>query len=111
MARGCIIAHEVHPSEIAYDYWTSVRTLEAIGHREAFGVNWDPTHMVWQGLDTVGFIVDFADRIYHVDCKDAKVRPKTGRAAASGRIWRGAIPGGGGTSSRPVVETCPGKTH
>ena len=35
-------AHEVHPSEIAYDYWTTVATLEAIGHREAFGLNWDP---------------------------------------------------------------------
>ena len=30
---GVRFAHEVHPSEIAYDYWTTVRTLEAIGHR------------------------------------------------------------------------------
>src|SRR5665647_3115544 len=36
---GVRFAHEVHPSEIAYDYWTTVRTLEAIGHREAFGLN------------------------------------------------------------------------
>ncbi len=40
---GVRFAHEVHPSEIAYDYWTTVRTLEAIGHREAFGLNWDPS--------------------------------------------------------------------
>ena len=39
---GVRFAHEVHPSEIAYDYWTTVRTLEAIGHRPAFGLNWDP---------------------------------------------------------------------
>ncbi|MEO6504868.1 MAG: TIM barrel protein, partial [Terrimesophilobacter sp.] len=45
--EGVRFAHEVHPSEIAYDYWTSVRTLEAIGHREAFGFNWDPSHMMW----------------------------------------------------------------
>ena len=32
-AEGVRFAHEVHPSEIAYDYWTSVRTLEAIDHR------------------------------------------------------------------------------
>ena len=32
---GVKFAHEVHPSEIAYDYWTTVRTMEAIGHREA----------------------------------------------------------------------------
>ena len=39
--------------EIAYDYWTTVRTMEAIGHREAFGLNWDPSHFVWQDLDPV----------------------------------------------------------
>ena len=28
-----------HPSEIAYDYWTTVRTLEAIEHRPEFDIN------------------------------------------------------------------------
>jgi sugar phosphate isomerase/epimerase len=76
---GVRFAHEVHPSEIAYDYWTTVRALEAIGHREAFGLNWDPSHFVWQDLDPVGFLWDFRDRIYHVDCKDAKRRVGNGR--------------------------------
>ncbi|KAA9160727.1 sugar phosphate isomerase/epimerase [Amycolatopsis acidicola] len=82
--EGVRFAHEVHPSEIAYDHWTSVRALEAIGHRAAFGFNWDPSHMLWQGIDTVGFISDFADRIYHVDCKDTRVRPPSGRAGILG---------------------------
>ena len=30
------------------------------------------SHFVWQDLDPVGFLWDFHDRIYHVDCKDAK---------------------------------------
>ena len=64
---GVRFAHEVHPSEIAYDYWTTVRAMEAIGHRPAFGLNWDPSHFVWQDLDPVGFLWDFQDRIYHVD--------------------------------------------
>jgi sugar phosphate isomerase/epimerase len=76
---GVRFAHEVHPSEIAYDYWTTVRTMEAIGHRPAFGLNWDPSHFVWQDLDPVGFLWDFRDRIYHVDCKDAKRRVGNGR--------------------------------
>ncbi|MGP5376204.1 sugar phosphate isomerase/epimerase family protein [Brachybacterium alimentarium] len=75
---GVRFAHEVHPSEIAYDYWTTQRTLEAIGHRESFGLNWDPSHFMWQEIDPVSFITDFADRIYHVDCKDIRVRV-TGR--------------------------------
>ena len=76
---GVRFAHEVHPSEIAYDYWTTQRTLEAIGHRESFGLNWDPSHMVWQDIDPVGFLWDFRDRVYHVHCKDTKKRLSNGR--------------------------------
>ncbi|MET3769057.1 sugar phosphate isomerase/epimerase [Marisediminicola sp. UYEF4] len=76
---GVRFAHEVHPSEIAYDYWSTARTLEAIGHRPAFGLNWDPSHFMWQQIDPVAFISDFADRIYHVDCKDTKMRMGGGR--------------------------------
>lgn len=76
---GVRFAHEVHPSEIAYDYYTTRRTLDAIGNRPAFGLNWDPSHMVWQGIDPANFILDFADRIYHVDCKDTRVRVRDGR--------------------------------
>jgi len=79
-AEGVRFAHEVHPSEIAYDYWSAVRALEAVEHRQAFGFNWDPSHMMWQNIDPVGFIVDFADRIYHVDCKDTRMRMGNGRA-------------------------------
>jgi len=88
-SEGVRFAHEVHPSEIAYDYWTTVKTLEAIDHRSAFGLNWDPSHMVWQGLDSVAFILDFADRILHVDCKDTRMRMGNGRNGVLGshRPW------------------------
>ncbi|GAA1852149.1 sugar phosphate isomerase/epimerase family protein [Microbacterium koreense] len=69
---GVRFALEVHPSEIAYDYWTAKRTLEAIGNREVFGFNFDPSHFVWQQLDSVAFVLDFADRIYHVHCKESR---------------------------------------
>ena len=83
-AEGVRFALEVHPSEIAYDYYSSVRALEAVDHRAAFGFNWDPSHMMWQGIDPVGFIVDFADRIFHVDCKDTRVRTPNGRTGVLG---------------------------
>lgn len=81
---GVSFAHEVHPSEIAYDYWTTRLALEAIGHRDAFGLNFDPSHMVWQGLDYVGFLYEFRDRIRHVHCKDTKVNlnGRNGRLAS-----------------------------
>jgi len=78
-SEGVRFAHEVHPGEIAYDYYTTVKTLDAIDHRKAFGLNWDPSHMMWQSLDPVAFILDFADRIYHVDCKDTRMRLGDGR--------------------------------
>jgi sugar phosphate isomerase/epimerase len=76
---GVRFAHEVHPSEIAYDYWTTQRALEAIGHRTAFGLNWDPSHFVWQDLDPVGFLWDYRERIYHVHCKDSRRQVGDGR--------------------------------
>jgi sugar phosphate isomerase/epimerase len=75
---GVRYALEVHPSEIAYDYWTAKRALEAVGDRPAFGLNFDPSHFMWQDLDPVGFLYDFRDRIYHVDCKES-VRRLDGR--------------------------------
>ena len=75
---GVRFAHEVHPSEIAYDYWTTRRALEAVGNRPGFGLNFDPSHFIWQDLDPIGFLRDFADRVYHVDCKES-VRHLDGR--------------------------------
>jgi sugar phosphate isomerase/epimerase len=76
---GVRFAHEVHPSEIAYDYWTTAATLAAIDHRPAFGLNWDPSHMMWQDIDPAAFLWDFRERIYHVDCKDTKRLTGNGR--------------------------------
>lgn len=72
--QGVRFGLEVHPTEVAFDYWTTKRTLEAIDHRPGFGINFDPSHFVWQGLDPVAFLDDFADRIFHVDCKGAVKR-------------------------------------
>lgn len=68
---GIRFALEVHPTEIAFDIYSSQRALEAIGHREEFGFNFDPSHLLWQGVDPVEFIREFPNRIYHVHMKDA----------------------------------------
>jgi sugar phosphate isomerase/epimerase len=44
--------------------------LEAIGSRKEFGFNYDPSHMGYQGVDYIGFLRTFGDRIYHVHMKD-----------------------------------------
>ena len=61
---------EVHPTEIAFDISTAQRALDAVDNRKAFGFNYDPSHLGYQGVDYVQFITEFADRIYHVHMKD-----------------------------------------
>lgn len=70
---GVKFALEVHPTEIAFDLYTAERALEALNYREEFGFNFDPSHLIWQGVDPVEFIRAFPGRIYHVHMKDAIV--------------------------------------
>ena len=80
---GVRFALEVHPGEIAYDLYTMQRLLKAFDGRKTLGVNFDPSHLIWQGLKPELFFRDLADRIYHVHMKDAKVR-LDGRASILG---------------------------
>jgi len=70
---GVKFALEVHPTEIAFDIYSAERALAAIDNREEFGFNFDPSHLIWQGVDPVEFIRAFPKRIYHVHMKDASV--------------------------------------
>ncbi len=63
-------ALEVHPTEIAFDTATSERALAAVKNHKRFGFNYDPSHLGYQGVDYVGFLRKFAQRIYHVHMKD-----------------------------------------
>ncbi len=67
---GVRFALEVHPTEIAFDIASTQRALEALDNHPAFGFNYDPSHLAYQGVDYVKFIYDFADRIFHVHMKD-----------------------------------------
>jgi sugar phosphate isomerase/epimerase len=64
---------EVHPTEIAFDIYTAERLLETFKRRAALGFNFDPSHLIWQGMEPQRFLRTFADRIYHVHIKDAAV--------------------------------------
>ena len=73
-SEGVRFGLEVHPTEIAYDFVTTRKTLEAIGRRDAFGINFDPSHFAHQFLDPAAYVEEFADRIYHVHVKDSRKR-------------------------------------
>lgn len=68
-----VFALEVHPGEIAFDYYSTKRLLEKFEDRPEFGLNFDPSHLIWQGITPHLFLNDFIDRVYHVHMKDAAV--------------------------------------
>ena len=77
-SEGVKFALEVHPGEIAYDYYSTETALASIGNHEAFGFNFDPSHLLWQGVDPVKFIERFGDRIFHVHMKDVTLNTGDG---------------------------------
>lgn len=109
---GVKFALEVHPSEIAYDFWTTRFALEAIGRRPGFGINFDPSHLYWQMVDPIAFLHEFADRIYHVHIKES-IRLLDGRNGLLGshlffgdhrRGWDFVSPGRGGVPFERVFR-------
>ncbi len=109
---GVRFALEVHPTEIAFDIYTAERALEALGHRDEFGFNFDPSHLIWQGVDPVEFIRAFPERIYHVHIKDAIVtlNGKSGILAShlnfgdARRGWDFRSPGRGGVNFEEIIR-------
>ena len=71
--HGVVFALEVHPGEIAFDYYSTKKLLEKFADRPEFGLNFDPSHLIWQGIKPHLFLQDFIDRVYHVHMKDAAV--------------------------------------
>jgi sugar phosphate isomerase/epimerase len=71
--NGIKFALEVHPTEIAFDYYTAERLLKEFNYRPTLGFNFDPSHLIWQGVIPHVFLRDFRERIYHVHMKDAAV--------------------------------------
>jgi sugar phosphate isomerase/epimerase len=110
---GVQFALEVHPTEIAFDLITAGRALAAIDRREEFGFNFDPSHLLWQGVDPVEFLRSFPDRIYHVHVKDVAVQ-LNGRAGILGshlpfgdprRGWDFRSPGRGSVNFEEIIRT------
>jgi len=81
---GIRFALEVHPTEIAFDTVTAARALKVLDDHPAFGFNFDPSHFGYQGVDYLGFIYRFTDRIFHVHMKDVGWSPFPTQAGVFG---------------------------
>ncbi len=76
------------------DVWR--RMFEAIPS-PSFGLNLDPSHLVWQMIDNIQPIYDFKERIFHTHAKDTRVeRDQLNQHGILGAGWHTAkIPGHG----------------
>jgi sugar phosphate isomerase/epimerase len=72
---GVRVALEPHPGFLVYNPETALRLREAAGPE--IGVNFDPSHFVWQGIDPLLAIRELgnAGAIFHVHAKDVYVDP------------------------------------
>ncbi len=65
------IALEMHPGFCVYNPETLLKLRRAVG--ETIGANFDPSHLIWQGIEPVAAIRELAGAIYHVHAKDTRV--------------------------------------
>ena len=105
-------ALEVHPTEIAMDYYTSERLLKEFKSRKTLGFNLNPANLIWQGVNPCLFIRDFASKIIHIHVKDAAVT-LDGKASILGsfltsgdvkRGWNFRSPGHGDVDFENIIR-------
>jgi sugar phosphate isomerase/epimerase len=81
--QGVKVGIENCPMLFTRDEWPggkNLATTPAIWRRmfdaipsDSFGLNYDPSHMIWQQMDAIQPIKDFADKLFHVHAKDVRL--------------------------------------
>ena len=71
------------PMLFTYDEWPGGKNMAinpvvwekmfSIIPSDHFGLNYDPSHAIWQQMDYIGHVRDFAHKLFHVHLKDAKL--------------------------------------
>ena len=65
------IALELHPGFCVYNTDSLMKLREAVGPE--IGANFDPSHLIWQGMDPVACIRKMGDAIFHFHAKDTRM--------------------------------------
>lgn len=72
--HGVRIALEAHPGFLVYNVDTMLRLRAAVG--STVGINLDPSHLFWQGVDLPSAIRALGDCVFHVHAKDIALDPQ-----------------------------------
>lgn len=89
--------------KLALENWYATN-IQHLGHwqrifevlpQDNFGLNFDPSHLMWQGIDYLEAVDKFANRIFHTHAKDTEVKEYRRRWVGShgDGWWRYVIPG------------------
>ena len=70
MTRICF---ELHPVNLVYNVPTLLTMREAVG--DAIGANFDPSHLMWQGMDIPACVRAIGPAVFHVHIKDVMMHP------------------------------------
>lgn len=65
------IGLEMHPGFAVYNTHSLLKLREAVGPE--IGANFDPSHLIWQGMDPIAVIRELKDAIFHVHAKDTRI--------------------------------------
>jgi len=81
--RGVRVGIENCPMSFSKDEWPggkNLATTPAIWTRmfndipgDCFGLNYDPSHMVWQHMDYLAPLREFSSRLFHLHAKDVRI--------------------------------------
>jgi sugar phosphate isomerase/epimerase len=81
--QGVRIAIENCPMLFTSDEWPGGKNMAvspSIWRRmfeeipsDSFGLNYDPSHLIWQQMDPILPVLEFGDKIFHVHAKDARI--------------------------------------
>ncbi|WP_341937545.1 sugar phosphate isomerase/epimerase family protein [Marinimicrobium sp. C2-29] len=81
---GVDLCYEIHPGEDLHDGATFERFLEAVDYHPRANILYDPSHLVLQHLDYIGFLERYIDRIKMFHVKDAEFNPSARQGVYGG---------------------------
>lgn len=102
--HGVRLAFEMHPGQVVYNPRTLLQLRETCGTN--VGVNLDPSHLFWQGIEPVRVVQALGEFIYHFHAKDCLIHAE--EMALNGgietrvtgtRAWEHCSPGEGHSES------------
>ena len=107
------LAFEGEPGNLNYNLENTLKLLKAVDNYPSIGICYDPSHILWQGIDPIEYIYEVGSRIFNVHIKDVEVlnfrKSRTGLMSSEPmntkfRTFRFRAPGWGDIPWKKVIS-------